>query len=217
MAREPRFPGIDWYCDHCGALLNTQKGFDDHKYTWKCKECGYKNSISSDNIGVGDSKALRYLRDLLSFLSFVGYETSLMLGIAMLVFKADKCIYFVPFLAFLGMFIFAWVLLILVHFGLRHAVFNGKNVFRLILDDIWIYFIGPFMSLKLLLGDLVSLIFHIIPFVRKKKLYINKMSFIYGIITFLEIVAFSRIIGFGLSDWISMFNSGITWLKQLIP
>ncbi len=45
-----RFPGIDWYCDHCGALLNDQPGFDDHKYIWKCAECGYKNSISAANI-----------------------------------------------------------------------------------------------------------------------------------------------------------------------
>lgn len=45
-----RFPEIDWYCDRCNAYLNDQPGFDDHKYTWKCKECGYKNSISSTNI-----------------------------------------------------------------------------------------------------------------------------------------------------------------------
>ena len=60
MSREPRFPGIDWYCDHCGALLNSQKNFDDHKYVWKCKECGYKNSISWDNIRVGDSKTTKF-------------------------------------------------------------------------------------------------------------------------------------------------------------
>lgn len=45
-----RFPNIDWYCDRCNAYLNSQSGFDDHKYTWKCTECGYKNSISSTNI-----------------------------------------------------------------------------------------------------------------------------------------------------------------------
>ena len=45
-----RFPEIDWFCDRCGAKLNSQKGFDDHRYVWKCKECGYKNSISADNI-----------------------------------------------------------------------------------------------------------------------------------------------------------------------
>jgi hypothetical protein len=32
------------------AHLNSQIGFDDHKYTWKCTECGHKNSVSRDNI-----------------------------------------------------------------------------------------------------------------------------------------------------------------------
>lgn len=40
-----RFSNIDWYCDRCNAYLNSQPGFDDHKYTWKCTECGHKNSI----------------------------------------------------------------------------------------------------------------------------------------------------------------------------
>lgn len=45
-----RFPDIDWWCDGCGAYLNDQDGFDDHKYLWKCNECGFKSSISKDNI-----------------------------------------------------------------------------------------------------------------------------------------------------------------------
>lgn len=45
-----RFPGIEWYCDKCNAHLNEQSGFTDRKYIWKCTECGYKNSISEDNI-----------------------------------------------------------------------------------------------------------------------------------------------------------------------
>lgn len=45
-----RFPGVGWFCDKCNANLNIQSGFDDHKYVWKCTECGYKNSISSDAI-----------------------------------------------------------------------------------------------------------------------------------------------------------------------
>lgn len=47
-----RFPDVDWWCDRCGAYLNSQIGFDDHKYTWKCTECEHKNSISRDNIDV---------------------------------------------------------------------------------------------------------------------------------------------------------------------
>lgn len=51
---DERFPGIDWYCDRCNAYLNNQDGFDDHKYTWKCTECGHKNSISADNIYISE-------------------------------------------------------------------------------------------------------------------------------------------------------------------
>lgn len=47
-----RFPNVTWWCDSCGANLNCQEGFGDHKYVWKCTECGYKNSISKDNIFV---------------------------------------------------------------------------------------------------------------------------------------------------------------------
>lgn len=45
-----RFENVDWFCDNCNAYLNDQANFDDHHYVWKCTECGYKNSISRDNI-----------------------------------------------------------------------------------------------------------------------------------------------------------------------
>lgn len=45
-----RFPDVDWYCDRCNEHLNSQSGFDDNNYTWKCEACGHKNSISRDNI-----------------------------------------------------------------------------------------------------------------------------------------------------------------------
>lgn len=51
-----RFPDIDWYCDKCGAYLNYQDGFDDNKYLWKCTECGFKSSISKDNILLEDDE-----------------------------------------------------------------------------------------------------------------------------------------------------------------
>lgn len=50
VPKSERFTGIEWFCDRCNACLNYQHGFDDHHYVWKCTECGYKNSISSDNI-----------------------------------------------------------------------------------------------------------------------------------------------------------------------
>lgn len=45
-----RFPDVDWYCDRCGDHLNTQPGFDDHRYLWPCEKCGHKSSISGANI-----------------------------------------------------------------------------------------------------------------------------------------------------------------------
>ena len=45
-----RFPDVDWYCDYCHAYLNSQYGFDDHKYIWKCTECGFVNDVSKKNI-----------------------------------------------------------------------------------------------------------------------------------------------------------------------
>lgn len=50
MTMTKRFPDTDWWCDRCGTYLNVQNTFDDHKYIWKCTECGFKNSISKDNI-----------------------------------------------------------------------------------------------------------------------------------------------------------------------
>ena len=38
------------YCDKCGAYLNAQDGFTDIHETWKCKECGYENMLSADEI-----------------------------------------------------------------------------------------------------------------------------------------------------------------------
>jgi ribosomal protein L37AE/L43A len=58
-----RFPDVEWYCDRCGAYLNSQDGFDDHHYIWKCKECGFKNSISSSNIFESHEAFKNYMRD----------------------------------------------------------------------------------------------------------------------------------------------------------
>lgn len=41
--------GCDWRCDNCGAELNGQRGFRAGS-TWTCKECGYLNDVSSDNV-----------------------------------------------------------------------------------------------------------------------------------------------------------------------
>ena len=42
--------GCDWYCDECGAYMNSQPGFTTEDDEWKCTECGYVNDVSEDNI-----------------------------------------------------------------------------------------------------------------------------------------------------------------------
>lgn len=45
-----RFPHVKWYCDKCNTFLNRQKEFDDNLDSWECTKCGYKNSISADQV-----------------------------------------------------------------------------------------------------------------------------------------------------------------------
>ncbi len=206
MTREPRFPGIDWYCDHCGALLNSQKGFDDHKYVWKCKKCGYKNSISWDNIRVGDSRTTKFLLHFLGFISYVGLWTAVMLGIGLLVFDADRSRYLVPFLVFLGMYIAVSILTLFVEFGLRHTTFSSKNlrivIFRNLKEDLT----APLFAVKELISNLLSFITRKIPFKRKYVWHSNKqivlLSLVYVLIAVLEIVALCVISGIDLQSLI---------------
>ena len=220
MSREPRFPGIDWYCDKCGAFLNSQKNFDDHKYIWKCRECGYKNSISWANIRSGDSKSTEFLMRVLGFFSYIGFETTIMLAIAMFAFKADKSRCFLAFFVFLGLYIFVFILALIVEFCIRHTSFNGRNLrivfFRNIKEDI----IAPFMSVKELISNLLSSVSRLIPIKRKYKWYSNKTivasAFVYVLITVLEIIVFSEIVGLGLNEWKGFIKEGITWVRELV-
>lgn len=49
-SKDARFPEYEWFCAKCGESISNQTGFDDNKFTWKCLQCGYKNSISKDNL-----------------------------------------------------------------------------------------------------------------------------------------------------------------------
>lgn len=80
---------------------------------------------------------------------------------------------------------------------------------------------NPFMALKVFITNL-PIIFIYIIFVRLRKwLYINKVSFtrsiIYTFITVLEIIVLSRIIGFGINEWLDFFKNGFNFIKQLVP
>lgn len=47
---DSRFPGVEWYCDRCGAHLNEQAGFDDHLQEWVCRVCGFPNPLAMSEI-----------------------------------------------------------------------------------------------------------------------------------------------------------------------
>jgi predicted RNA-binding Zn-ribbon protein involved in translation (DUF1610 family) len=41
---------VFWFCDGCESFLNNQEGFDINADTWICKNCGFENDITADNI-----------------------------------------------------------------------------------------------------------------------------------------------------------------------
>lgn len=40
----------DWACDYCGVYMNDQRDFTVRNGTWKCKNCGALNDVSSSNV-----------------------------------------------------------------------------------------------------------------------------------------------------------------------
>lgn len=57
-----RFPGVEWYCDRCGAHLNEQDGFDDHLQEWKCRVCGCSNPLEMSEIYDNDEDRKNRIR-----------------------------------------------------------------------------------------------------------------------------------------------------------
>ena len=85
-----RFPGVEWYCDNCGARLDDQEGFTDHKYVWKCKNCNYKNSISRDNIiNLENNKVLRLIGLILGLIRSASIYVILDVVFSSLIFHID--------------------------------------------------------------------------------------------------------------------------------
>lgn len=41
---------VFWFCDECDAFLNNQEGFDGRASKHVCRNCGYENDTSADNI-----------------------------------------------------------------------------------------------------------------------------------------------------------------------
>lgn len=47
---DSEYPDTTWRCDHCGAILNQQEGFDDKLSEWICKDCGHTNKIDISEV-----------------------------------------------------------------------------------------------------------------------------------------------------------------------
>lgn len=41
---------VFWFCDECDTYLNNQEGFDKHSSKHICRNCGYENDITENNI-----------------------------------------------------------------------------------------------------------------------------------------------------------------------
>ena len=91
---EVRFPDVDWFCDNCDSYLNNQRGFDDRKYIWKCRKCGYKNSISATNIRSEDP----FCMDMAGFL--LGVVRSIFVFALTILFLAEAILDYQPLVIF---------------------------------------------------------------------------------------------------------------------
>ena len=194
MAEEPRFPGIEWFCDLCGAPLNTQKHFSDHKYIWKCTECGYKNSISWDNIEPGDSAVLQFLLHLLGFISFISLWTAIMLGVSLFALGADHQMYFIPFLICAGTYAAVTLVSVVAEYKFRSGKRKDTKVLKILLRNIKEDILAPLLMFRELVSSLLSLITRK---KKKKKQYVwhnNKaiviQACIYTLLFVAEIAAF---------------------------
>ena len=50
MSQEWLERSVLWFCDKCDAYMNIQSGFSTYSGSWKCKNCGYDNDVTEDNI-----------------------------------------------------------------------------------------------------------------------------------------------------------------------
>ena len=151
MEREPRFPDVDWYCDRCNAYLNTQIGFDDHKYLWKCTECGFKNSISRDNIRDSNYAIVNGLLSLVEFIRTLCLHSIFIYAIAMTLNMR-----MLPYFQYMHLIYAAYPVLIVVYLLIMlYGHFHGVGILATIIDMIVGDIFRPYREV-LRLGRLVS-------------------------------------------------------------
>lgn len=60
---------IFWFCDECGKFLNNQKGFRKNAKRFVCKNCGFKNKLTKENIFEDIEDCLPYPNDFTNDMS----------------------------------------------------------------------------------------------------------------------------------------------------
>lgn len=157
---EVRFPNVDWFCDNCDSYLNRQRGFDDRKYIWKCRKCGYKNSISAANIRHEDP----IIHNIIGFI--LGYARSLLvyaitiLVLSEIIFKKPVVDIFGYRLLFLSIVAYPIVIVLSLFFERVLAKYGiHKPLGKWILSTIPLYCLGDyFRPFQEVLGFPVALL-----------------------------------------------------------
>ena len=208
MTRTPRFPDVDWYCDHCGAYLNNQPGFDDHKYVWKCSRCGGKNSISRDNIRQTNYAAINGTLNVLDLLRTICMHCGLMALITLLFGTkiADLPKYLAyPVIAYPVLLVIMLLVIVAGHF--RDVGFLG-TFFDAIIGDIIRPYREPLRSGR---------IFHDIRVHTKKSIILWNIA---KLVIYIAIIAAEIILLIHLctTTWGSVgeaLNAGVVWFSKI--
>lgn len=50
LSRRDKRKSVFWFCDNCETYLNVQDGFSTKTGTWLCRNCGFINDVTNDNI-----------------------------------------------------------------------------------------------------------------------------------------------------------------------
>ena len=143
-----------------------------------------------------------------------------MLAVSLYVFHADRNVYFLPFLIFLGIYLVAFTLTIILQFTIRHKKRSVGRIILEILYDLKEDLFAPFIAVKEILSSLLSFITHLIPIKRKYAWHSNPtiiaMAVVYIVLTAMELIVFNRINGFTAGDWWTMIQSGYTKVSELV-
>ena len=161
----------------------------------------------------GTSRSLRFLKCLISYLSFLFLWTSIILSVAIFVFEVDWDIYFVPLMFSICLYLLIFIVSSLVSFKLERNKYSIDNIFKVFFTDLINGIILPFIYLKGFMVFLLFSIAQIIPFVNKKISKPNikniKIAILYILSFLMEFITFNLITGIKLDDYLYLISKGI--------